>query len=130
MADDFFIRNAQERYAELQADLAQVEAGLMRAKTEGNDYSARELISGRAGIQAEMRALNDSYQEHIRQSQQVPERESIMDSKRLPSNGDDALEIVNYGKRPSDRTWISPEEYNAQLAKLQYLKTAKGMYKD
>jgi hypothetical protein len=47
----------------------------------------------------------------------------------MPRDGNDALEIINYGKGPNDPTRLTPDEYNRQLAELQRLK-ATGMYKD
>jgi len=73
------------------------------------------------------------YDRHV-QSQQPQHRapESGMEFIGKPAEkmgGDDGLKIVNYGKSPSDPTWLSPAEYNEQVAELRRAKQ-RGMYKD
>jgi hypothetical protein len=125
---DFYEDAARKRYQTLEAAKARVIANLEEYRANEDDAAAADELQALAILndqQASLQRLHQQY--HQQRNPPQEERESIFASNRLPKNGDDALEILNYNKKPGGATYVTPEEYNRQLAELQRLKS-RGEY--
>jgi hypothetical protein len=133
MSDDALISAAQLRGKQLLASRKQAEADLARHVANGDEAEAADTLGELAAIDGQGAALNHLYNQHVQANTlRQPEPDSGNEWLAKPSHkmgGDDALKIVNYGKHPSDPTWLSAEDYNKQQRELIRLK-AQGMYKD
>jgi DNA gyrase/topoisomerase IV subunit A len=130
MSEDFKTESTRRRLLELDAMRQQQLANLATSEAEGDYEDAKQEIRSIANIDAERANIVALYNRHVSEQQpQYQERESIHDSRRTPRDGNDALEIVNYGKMPGDPTIVTADEYNRQQNRLYQLK-AKGMYKE
>ena len=129
MANEFYQDAAARQGKQLQYRLRNAQAALLEAEQCLDVDTAGRAIQEIADIEAEGARLNALHRAYT-----APPRgrsaSSIMDSRRLPQNGDDALEIINYGKLPNDPTRLTAEEYNRQQSELHRLKATKGMYRD
>jgi hypothetical protein len=125
---DFNDESAIRYGRQLIAARKQAEAKLAEAEADGNAIWGAEVIEEIADIDAKGESLNRLHRSYHQQPVHQ-ERESVITARRAPSDGNDALEILNYGKLPNDPTRLSAEEYNRQLGELGRLK-AKGMYRD
>jgi hypothetical protein len=113
MATDFFIEAAQQRAAELDADLAEMQAGLLRAKSDGDDHTARQLIQGVANAKAEKRNLEVTFNEYVA-SQQPQHQASSTEGEWMmkPADkmtGDDVSKIFEKSKYFTKGQWGDPE---------------------
>jgi hypothetical protein len=108
---DWFTEIAQQRWEQLDAEEAQAQAQLKYAKANDDREYGVERVAELESMAIRKRALQDRHAQYLRDSQppQRQERESIITSHRTPQSGDDALEIVNYGKMPNDPTRLSVE---------------------
>jgi hypothetical protein len=118
--DDAFLKAARSRAAEIDADLAQIEAGLVRANSDGDEYAMREMISGRATLRAERRALEFDYNERVAQATQ-PQRKPYTNKELLDMPYDRNLQdrethiaTINYMTGQSkyfnpEKDWADPE---------------------
>lgn len=125
MSDDFYEASARKRYQVLEAAKAQSMADLQRFQTDNDEDSAAAELQALAHLndqQASLERLHRTYQQGKNPVRQA--RESIITSRRDPANGDEALEIINYGKLPGDPTRLTPEEYNRQQSKFNQLRAA------
>jgi hypothetical protein len=126
--DEFYAGAMRQRLNELDAERMRYQADLAVSLSDNDQRAASEEIEHIASIDARRNHLIALAQsEAARNQPRYQERESIHDSRRAPSTGDDALEIVNYGKMPNDPTRVTADEYNRQSARLTQEK-AKGNY--
>jgi hypothetical protein len=123
---DFYQDAASRQGKQLQIQRRNAESALIEAETNGDTDTAARAIQEIADIEAAGARLNALHRQYTTPPAQQ-ERESIFASHREPKTGDDALEILNYGKRPGDATYVTPEEYNRGLAELHRRK-AMGDY--
>jgi hypothetical protein len=129
MAEDYYMSIGDKRYQKLEAARLRTEANIAEHQANGYDEAAEEELGALARIVADQQALVSMAQRRIQQlNPQQEEKESIITAKRAPSNGDEALEIINYGKMPDDPTRLTANEYNKQMHELNRLK-AKGQYR-
>jgi hypothetical protein len=132
MSNDPRIEGALRRGRELVVAQKRTEALLEEYTNDNNEEGISEAIGQLAAIRAEGNALNQLHNEHIQRNTPQPrEIESGLEWTGKPAHkmgGDDALRIVNKGKQPGDPTWLSADEYNQQLARLNRAK-ALGEYK-
>lgn len=126
MTTDFFITAAQQRAQELAADLAEMEAGLLRARAEGDEHNARQLIQSVANAKAERRNLEVTYNEYIASQQpahQAPSSEGEWLMKPAEKmTGEDVSKIFEKSKYVTRQTWNEPEvasRVNAGWAEVQ-----------
>jgi hypothetical protein len=120
--DDAFLKAARARAAEIDNDLAQIEAGMVRANSDGDDYALREMVSGRATLRAEKRALEHDYNEHVRQRttpQRVPTNKKLQDMDMLENcRPENRIPTINYLVGQSKyfdptKDWANPEVQRA-----------------
>lgn len=109
---DFFVEVAQQRAQELTADLAEMEAALLRARSEGDEHSARQLIQGIANGRAERRNLEVTYNEYV--VSQAPRHEVTSDAEflaRAPERmtGEDIDRIFSKSKYYTKNQWADPD---------------------
>ena len=131
MATDFFITAAQQRAQELAADLAEMEAGLLRARAEGDEHNARQLIQGVANAKAERRNLQATYDEYV--ASQHPEHKAPstegewMMKPPEKMTGEDVSKIFERSKYITRQTWNDPDvaaRVNAGWAEVQRRRNA------
>ena len=128
--DDFYDTAARKRYETLEAAKARCLADLAESKATGNEMAAEEELQMLATLNDQQASLSRLHQQYVAQKNPPrQERESVITARRAPADGNDALDILNYGKQPNDPTRLTADEYNRQLAELQRLKS-KGMYRD
>jgi hypothetical protein len=128
--DDFYANAAQKKFNELAHQRLRAQHDLAVSLSDGDEFAAANEIETIAEIDAKQANLIALAQREVaRQNPPQQERESVITSRRAPADGNDALEIINYGKRPGDPTIVTPQEYNRQMSEFQRLK-AKGMYKE
>jgi hypothetical protein len=68
MSDDFYLSAAQKRALQLDAEANQITTGLMQARANDDEYTARDLIQGLANVQAERRNLDMAVREYVQAS--------------------------------------------------------------
>lgn len=120
--DNYILQQISERVGELDADLAEINAGLARARSNGDDYKVKELIQGYANAKAERRNLEVESEAYIRDNTPQPVNRDAWRSKQLDQmTPNDAFEMINatskYGK-------VTPEEYRQGYAEVQRRKAA------
>jgi hypothetical protein len=126
MANDFYTEVARQRALELDADMAEINAGLARAKAEGDDHSARQLIQGLANARAERRNLEIEYQQYVA-SQQPRQPAPATDGEWMmrPADkmtGEDVDRIFAKSKFYTPGMWSEREtadRVNAGLAEVE-----------
>ena len=113
MARDFFVDAAQQRAAEIDADIAEINAGLARARANGDDYQARQLIQGLANSRAERRNLEVEYNSYVashQPRQAAPSTEGEWLAKAPDKmDVDDIVKIFEKSKYVDRSTWSDPE---------------------
>jgi hypothetical protein len=123
---DFFEEAAHARAAEIAADVAEIDAGLMRARASGDDHTARELIQARANANAAKRNLETEYAAYC--ASQNPRREAPSTEGEWLSKpaekmtGEDVSKIFERSKYVTRETWNDPEvqaRVNAGWAEVQ-----------
>ena len=131
--DDPLIAGARLRGKQLYASRKQAEAHLAQYVAEGDQGMIADTLGDIAQFDREGESLNKLHQQYV--AANTPQQREPEDGNEWlakPSHkmgGDDALKIINYGKNPSEPTWLSAEDYNKQQRELIRLK-AQGMYKD
>lgn len=123
---DFFLQAAQQRAAEIDADVAELNSGLARARLDGDDYSARQLVQSLANAKAERRNLEATYNEYV-QSQQPRQEAPTSDAEfmaRAPERmtGEDLDRVMSKSKYYSKDMWSDPEvaaRVNAGVLEVQ-----------
>jgi hypothetical protein len=129
---DPLISAAQLRGKQLYASRKRAEADLAAYVAEGDEAMIADTLGDLASIDEQGAALNRLHDQHVQANTYRAPPESAnewMAKSAEKMGGDDALKIVNYGKHPSDPTFLSAEDYNKQQRELLRLK-ANGMYKD
>jgi hypothetical protein len=131
--DEFNLRAAQRQMQTLVAAKQRAVANLSQAQTEENEWAAAEEIGTIAELNRQIMNISElAQQEHNRLNPPAPPPQSREQWRVKPAeqmSGNDALEVINYGKKPGDPTYISPDEYNRGYAELQRLKSL-GHYKE
>jgi hypothetical protein len=130
MSNDPVLKGAMRRGQELVVQQRKTEVLLAEYSADDNEYGVAEAVAQLAQIRAEGNALNQLHNEHVARNnyqppQQTAEEWRVKSAEKM--GGDDALAVVNYGKKPGDATWISNEEYNRQVAVLRQ-KKSQGEY--
>lgn len=129
MADDEYIASAHRVGQQLFAARKRTEAQLEEYRADGNQEGIDESMLDLSKIRAQGNALNQEYNEHVQRNyqpiQQTAEEWRVKSAEKM--TGDDGLAVVNYGKKPGDPTWISPQEYNEQAQVLRS-KKSRGEY--
>src|SRR5436305_12267584 len=74
MSNDYYLDLAKQRAQQLEADKAELLAGLARARANGDDYSGTEILQGIANNQQEVRNLHQLHNDYVaaQNPQQVP----------------------------------------------------------
>ena len=93
---DYYLEQLKHRVAEIDADLQQVNAGLAKAKVEGNDYAARELIQSYADIVAQRRNLEVAANEYAR-SIQPQEVQPLTDAEFMAMSPERMAQLASQG---------------------------------
>jgi hypothetical protein len=129
--DDPLIAAANLRGKQLYASRKQAEAYLARYVADGDQDMIADTLGDIAAIDAQGEALNRLHQQHTQRAPApVPDDSNEFLAKPAHKmGGDDALRIINYGKREGDPTRLTADDYNRQLGALHQAK-ARGMYKD
>jgi hypothetical protein len=116
--DDPYLRAARSRAAEIDRDLATIDQGLVSANNDGDEYAMREMVSGRATLRAERRALEHDYNEHVRlctTPQRQPSNKKLQDMDMLENCApENRIPTINYLVGQSKyfdptRDWADPE---------------------
>ena len=111
MSNDYYLDIAKQRVGQLEADKAELLAGLARAKVDGNDYSATEILQGLANNDQEMRNLNQLHSDYMatRNPQQVPLSREEWKAKPIERmNHEDALEVARGSKYAGNLDFNDP----------------------
>jgi hypothetical protein len=125
---DFYDEAARQRYAVLEAAKARVVANLEEYRVNGDESSAAEELQNLATLNDQQQSLQRLHRDyHQQRNPPQQERESIFASHRAPKDGNDVLEIMNAGKNPGDKTYVTADDYNRGLAEL-YRRKSLGDY--
>jgi hypothetical protein len=120
--DDNYMRAARGRVAEIDNDLATLEAGLQRANSDGDEYAMREMIGSRATLRSERQALERDYNEHVKRAttpQRVPTNKKLQDMDMLENCApENRIPTINYLVGQSkyfdiQKDWANPEVQRA-----------------
>jgi hypothetical protein len=125
MAQDFFIEAAQAQAAEIDADIAEIDAGLARCRADGDDHSARRLIQGRAEANAKRRNLVAEYNAYVaantpRQPEPLTEGEYLaMPADKMLQRPDAIAKLYATSRYYDPNDAESNRRYQAGLVEVQ-----------
>ena len=108
---DYYIDLAKQRAQQIEADKAELLAGLARAKSNGDDHSGTEILQGLANNDQEMRNLNQLHNDYMaaKNPQQVPlSREEWRARPVERMTAADGLEVARNSKYGGSLDWSDP----------------------
>ena len=124
---DYYLERTTKQIEEADATLLEIQAGLARAKAEGNDFAVDELLKGYAAARSQKRdlemAANEHYQSLNRAAVPMTDAEFMaMSPKRMLQNPECLNKIFEKSKHYSKDMWSDPEvqrRVQAGLAEVQ-----------
>jgi len=124
---DYYLERTTKQIEEADATLLEIQAGLARAKAEGNDFAVDELLKGYAAARSQKRdlemAANEHYQSLNRAAVPMTDAEFMaMSPERMLQNPECLNKIFEKSKHYSKDMWADPEvqrRVQAGLAEVQ-----------
>jgi hypothetical protein len=112
MTDDFYIRAASKRALEIDADISEIQTGLMRAKAMEDETSAAMLMDGLAEARQKRPMLDGEVADYLRQSTPpaaIPQSREEWRAKPVERmTPEDGLEIARGSKYGAALDWNDP----------------------
>src|SRR5205823_2036404 len=109
MSNDYYLDLAKQRAQQIEADKAELLAGLARARANGDDYSGVEILQGLANNDQEMRNLNQLHNDYMATRNppaQVPlSREEWRARPVERMTAEDGLAVARNSKYGQDLNW-------------------------
>ena len=125
---DYYLERMAKQIEEVDADLLEIQAGLARAKAEGNDYSVDSLLKGYATARATRRDLEaaaNEYHAALNRPAAPPMTDAefmAMSPERMMQNPECLNKIFEKSKHYTKEMWSDPEvqrRVQAGLAEVQ-----------
>jgi hypothetical protein len=111
--DDNYMRAARARAAEIDSELAQIDAGMARANSDDDQYALREMIGGRSVLRSERLALERDYNEYVKARTTPPT--PLTDEERRTMSWDKCLQdqqgTLDFMLSKS-KYWSGPQDWN------------------
>ncbi|WP_316200804.1 MULTISPECIES: hypothetical protein [unclassified Bradyrhizobium] len=115
MAEDFFIRAARKRALELDADIREIETGMMRARADDDELRAAELFDGLTAARDARVRLDREVDHYVRQNtppQQQPMTDAefmAMSPERMQQHPEALNRIFSKSKYYDKQMWSDPD---------------------
>src|SRR5436190_9773400 len=106
---DYYLDLARQRAQQLEADKAELLAGLARAKANGDDYSGTEILQGIANNEQEVRNLHQLHNDYMAAKNPPPQvplsREEWRARPVERMTAEDGLAVARNSKYGQDLNW-------------------------